>query len=961
LAIATTLTINAYPGTYPACQVLTPPTGTLTETIGGAPVAGELIIFSYGATPIGSDTTDAFGTYVIPQQLYVEHPADVIQLGAGTFTVDFTGTAGHDPSTANTGINFVFCEGDANLTSGFFVSHFRTPARIKIDAGVRLWGGVICIDPNGLRADQKGPHYFLLDSMTVRPGLSDKAGAFEFTINDQKTSIDLDGNQKREYDMVLIQDGTPYIRDNDEFWIGVQQGPEAPNNTDGLNYGWTAGGAGGREWLMGGWITKRYYVYDLDSRITAIIEGRCYMDLWRKSPFGTPEIPRDYSSGTGTDFANIAANILTDVNARQDADYQFSQSGVYWPGAPIGLEWTKEFKEDSSFKVMQDGCDEAGWEWQIVVNAAGATPAARREVRLFKRTLAPISGQQLIEFDRNIRSAPRIIMGDTTQLISGVIVTGLLSTVPPDVSGWIQMGLWPDIAYTNREYTMLSIPFPPNSARIGSGGEFADASLVIDDEGFGAINFQKTELGNGEFYLVFNYYTDDSGQPKATRMSLDLRRWRRLKFKFKHNTRTAPDTTRYRISIHSTGIPAGQFLNSKYFYDFGEGNKQDLPGYVEPSGNINTPQVSDHDTISDTEWTEIDLLLPEVAQDGSIAQNALGQDLLHGWTAVTGGGAPDLMAIDFISLHITPSETEPGNLYAASPPTPPALTTRRFIHRIALNTNIPAATRYLTINNPENFFGRGTGAFPLGISGEAMFYNPQPFCLIGGQTGAGWRHEPAYIAGINGSDYPTPAYPASGGKATVRLTDPILNTYTGNTYLYIIGGWSISFSQMHLEMNVLLEKGAASVPVHLQNPKRYRVVDYQEIEYGNEAEARADQDLLEMGISRQSVRVRVDGDPRQRIGMRVTPRFDPARSAAGEPNMIFQDVSMFIDDAEYRLVGTNFFSIFLLGLTSQTRSIGIDDSATEVIAISKDHDKILQNARGTTPLTRGIAQKRDPT
>ena len=713
---------------------------------------------------------------------------------------------------------------------------------------------------------------------------------------------------------------------------------------------------------MGGWITKRYYVYDLDSRITAIIEGRCYMDLWRKSPFGTPEIPRDYSSGTGTDFANIAANILTDVNARQDPDYQFSQSGVYWPGAPIGLEWTKEFKEDSSFKVMQDGCDEAGWEWQIVVNAAGATPAARREVRLFKRTLAPTSGQQLIEFDRNIRFAPRIIMGDTTQLISGIIITGLLSTVPPDVSGWIQMGLWPDIAYANREYTLLSIPFPPNSALIGSGGEFADASLVIDDEGYGAINFQKTELGAGQFYLVFNYYTDDSGQPKAIRMSLDLRRWRRLKFKFRHATRTAGGNL-YRISIHSTGAPAAQFLNSNYFYDFGTGAVQDDPTYIDPGGNPNSPQVSDHDTITDNDWTEIDLLLPEVAQDGTIAVNADGQPLNHGWTAVTGGGAPDLTAIDFISIFIAPSETEPGNTYGAGS-TPPDLTTRRFIHRIALNTNIPAATRYLTINNPENFFGRGTGAFPLGIGGEAMFFNPLPYCLIGGKDNnfpKKWKYEPVYIAGINGSDYPTPAYPASGGKATVRLADPILNTYTSNTYLYIVGGWSISFSQMHLEMNVLFEKGAASVPMHLQNPKRYRVVDYQEIEYGNEAEARADQGLLEMGISRQSVRVRVDGDPRQRIGMRVTPRFDPARSAAGEPNMIFQDVSMFIDDAEYRLVGTNFFSIFLLGLTSQTRSIGIDDSATEVIAISKDHDKILQNARGTTPLTRGIAQKRDPT
>ncbi len=956
MAIATTLTINTYPGTYPACQVLTPPTGTLTETVGGAPVAGETILLKYNGTPIGSDITDGFGVYVIPQALYVEHPPDVIQLGAGTFTVDFTGTAGHDPSTANTGINFVICEDDANLASKFFVSHFRTPGRIKTDAGVRLWGAVLCVDPNGLRADQKGPHYFLLDSVVIRPGLSDKAGAFEATINDQKTSIDLDGNQKREYDMVLIQDGTPYIRDNDEFWLGVQQGPEASNNENGRNYGWTAGGAGGREWFMGGWITKRYYTYDADTRITAVIEGRCYMDLWRRSFFGTPAIPRDYSTGTGTDFATIAANVLSDVNAGQEADYRFSQSATYWPVAPIGVEWTKEFKEDPAFKVMQDGCEEAGWEWQIVINAAGATPAARREVQLYARTSAPVSSQQIIEFSRNIRSAPRIVMGDTTKLASGVIISGLRSTIPPDVSGWIQMGLWPDIAFTSREYTMLSTPFPPNSALIGSGGEFSDASLVVDDEGRGALNFQKTELGAGQFYVLFNYYTDDSGQPNSSRMQIDLRKWRRLKFRFRHATRTAGGTL-YRISIHSTGAPAGQFLNSKYFYDFGTGAVQDDPTFVDVGGNPNVPQVSDHDTISDNDWSEIDLMLPEVAQDGSLANNAAGQPLNHGWTAVTGGGAPDLTSIDFISILITPSETEPGNLYATTPPTPPALTTRRFIHRVALNTNIPAGTRYLTINNPENFFGRGGGVFPVGIGGEAMFFNPLPYCLIGGQAG-GWKYEPVYIAGINGTDYPVPAYPASGGKATVRLSDPILNTYTGQTYLYIIGGWSISFSQMHFEMNVLFEKDATSVPTHLVNPKRYRLTDHQEIEYSNEAEARADQDLLELGISRRSVKIRVDGDPRQRIGMRVTPRLDPERSAAGEPNMVYQDISMIIDDVEHRVIGTDFFSIILLGMASQTRSVGLDSAADEAITISKQGDKILRNARGNTPLTRGVLQPR---
>ena len=912
------------------------------------------MILSYNGTDIGTDFTGAAGEYSIADAYIFEGgtPAPPWPNGtpaSWTLTITWAGDGVYDPISNTSSIDISYCYDNADLASKFFVSPYRTPARIKTENGERLYGAILCIDPNGLRpVGPKGPIYFLLDTLTIRPGLSDKTGAFEATINDNKTSIDSEGNQKRIYDMTLLTDDSIYIRDNDEFWIGVQQGPEAPNNEDGLDYVWAVN-TGGRQWLMGGWITKRYYTYEPDSRITATIEGRCYMDLWRRSYFGTAEIPRNYTSAT--DVGNIMANVLSDVNAGQSADYQFSQSGVYWPVAPVGVEWLKEFREEDAFKVMQDACDEAGWEWQIVINPSGATPAQRRAVQVYERASAPISNQQLIEFDRNIREAPRIVMGDTSQLVSGVIISGLQSTIPPEVSGWIQPSLWPDMSWSNREYTMLAIPYPPNSAIASpSGGRFSDASLVIDDEGMGALNLQKTNIGAGHFYLVFNYYTDESDQPHAARMDIDLRQWRRLKLRFRHATRETPDLgTLYRIALHSTGTPALQFLNSSFEYDFGENNKQDDPAFIDPDGNPNVPQVSDHDTISDENWTEIDLLLPEIDPDGVTV------DKHHGWVEVTGGGAPDPTAIDFVSIIVQPTESEPGETYPVAT-IPPAFTGRPFIHRVALNTTIPIGTRYLTIANPEEIFGRGTGVFPTGIGGETLFWNPRPVCLIAGRSGGSWKFEPVYIAGINGPDYPNPAYPASGGQATVRLENATDRLYHNDTYLYIVGGWSISFSQIHFERNVLLEKDVTSVPAHLENPKRYRLTDYQEIEYSSEAEARADQALLELGISRQSVRIRVDGDPRQRIGMRVTPRLDPERSADGEPDMVFQNVSMFIDDVEHRVRGTDFYNVFLLGFASETRSKGLDDSTAEIIDISNQRSKILRNARGITPLTRGMLQ-----
>ncbi|MCK4266817.1 MAG: hypothetical protein KAX31_06015, partial [Thermoplasmata archaeon] len=158
----------------------------------------------------------------------------------------------------------------------------------------------------------------------LRTGLTEKAGGFAATINDNKTSIDLNGFQKRIYDMTLFEADTVYIRDNDEFWLGVQEGPSSSD--------WVSG-VGGRYWLMGGWISKRYYTYDKQTRIIANIEGKCYMDLWKENYFGTSDLPRNYDEAV--DFLQVVVDVLHDMNEAQDPSWEFRSHPENFPGSPL--------------------------------------------------------------------------------------------------------------------------------------------------------------------------------------------------------------------------------------------------------------------------------------------------------------------------------------------------------------------------------------------------------------------------------------------------------------------------------------------------------------------------------------------------------------------------------------------------------------------------------------------------
>ena len=292
-------------------------------------------------TPVETAVTGAGGVYTIPP-CYVPvngfgNPPVSVNL---TLTIYFTGTATYLASNNTSAITITYCEVDADLASKFWVTRYRTPSRIEPAVGdtPAAWGAILCIDPNSLRADQKGPIYYLLDTCVVRPGLTDKSGGFTATINDNKTSIDSAGNQKRVYDMTLFEADTIYIRDNDEFWIGVQEGVTGSSgpvldNESGLENSWSAG-VGGRQWLLGGWVGKRHYRYEENSRITATIEGKDYMDLWKENFFGTSGIPRDYKDDA-VDILQVVVDILADFNAAQDDDYEVRSHPSLFPGSPL--------------------------------------------------------------------------------------------------------------------------------------------------------------------------------------------------------------------------------------------------------------------------------------------------------------------------------------------------------------------------------------------------------------------------------------------------------------------------------------------------------------------------------------------------------------------------------------------------------------------------------------------------
>jgi len=823
-----------------------------------AGVAGLTISLSY-EDPEGSGVWVALGnlTTIIPGYFSTTVP---IPFGIPrTVKASFAGDATYDASSEEEETD-VIGRGEQQLSALFWVTHYPKPEDIEADT----YGYVLCIDPNGVRTrGPRGPLFLLLDEAVVKPGLTDRNGSMAGFLNDNQNYID-EGpytGQVKHWDMYLIRDDATYILDEDEFWIGIQRGPDvAPSDDPGSDI-WHALGGGdgkgaGRRWLMGGYITKRYYVYSSDTRITAIIRGKDYMDLWKDQPFGTPDIPRNYTSAT--DFAQIAADVLTDANITSGlSGTPFTTHPDWWPGAGTvpantGVSWVKEFKQEWSSDVMRNGCEQAGWEWQINF---------RKQVMLYQRDAAPLVAQPLIEYDRNIRNAPEIVMGETGELITHVIVTdGEAVTTPSDTDGWCREPKdWPDISNPNMVFSVIDFPAPPNIDR----GIFADQSLTFDDQGHPALCFIKDNAP--QFNIAQSFFSDAAGNAEYATLNLDLRKWRRIKLRFRHATRNP--AYEYGGGSYTVGTIYRIFImtgyNTGYFYDFGKGT----------SNPINqSPQLvnayTDHDTVTGTGYNEIELLLPEPDINGIVSDANL-----KGWIRL---GNP-LNICNYLSFSIIQAEPNPG-------PYGPTRT---------LGANITAGDDFIDINGVDQLAG-----YPPGTTLETPITRKIELIAVQGAV-----KESLYVQGINGSYYPL-------GKNSMISPQAQNNFAAASTALYVRVGWTIAFSQLRFERALRYEEEALSP---LGPPYRYKFVTKKEMEYLTEAESYAAIELAQEAAAKQWIKIVVDGDPRITIGYRMTIRLDPYHSK------VFQNVPMIIDDLEYNLENqVDFFMELMLAPSNKT-------------------------------------------
>jgi len=927
----TALSINSYPAPISACEGFpTPPSGVLMDTDTSLPIPNKVITVEYNGNTLGTDITDINGTYTILNAYILEAGPDPGR--TFTLTASFAGDATYDPCSTFTSITIQYCEDDEDLVARFWISKWRASVGIEADT----YGALLCIDPNRLRSTNKGPIIFLLDDLNLSPGITEKSGVMRCQINDNAyPPLSLGRHPEGRVDMELLKEGTIWIQDDDEFWIGVQRGSDPGANEP--HGAWNPSGGvdgegAGRQWLMGGYVSKRYYRYGGNGDITAVIIGKDYMDVWKDQIFGTPSLPRNYT--VATDIGIIAYQLVNDINSFQPVGWQYTRHPAYflsiesnlaadypagvwsvkvedasqftWSlvGVPvllmdsnsreimlvvgidygnnvlyfrlaspptsnaytmaagaraievteIGIDWKKEFNQEAANNVMTDICDEGSYEWRIDY---------RKRVMLYPRTSAPLA--PAIRFTTNIRNLPQIVMGDTTERITHVIVTdATISSIPPDIDAWcLNPDTWPDLSNNPRGYSAASMPAPANPA----DNTYADPTLIFDDEIASALCYQN-ELAS-TFILNLSIYRDGSGEIQYAQLHLDLREWTRLKFRFRHPTRIEPGTGNiYRLALHTGGASLGpaEVHNNRYQYYFGQG----------------TQEV---DTIDSNGWTEIELLLPEVDVNGDVI---VGKE--HGWTAHDAWDVvhgvwvpPDPTDINWVSIYVLCNEPNPGH-----GPGQPLLAPAH------------SGKEYLRVANPQYFASGST---------RKTFQFPNTYVLEDSGDSEDVRIR---VVGLWGLD-------------NLELDKGVINDYTvpAGATVSVKAGWTICFSQFHFQRRLRYEAGTPTPPY------RYRMMVAKEMESLNEAVAKADGIIAQEEGTMKSVKVLIDGDPRFEAGYRSRLYLDV------DP---FDNVSMFIDDIQYELGSDLDFRTTLTLGEGDRRSRELTE-----LSVLDAHDRQLRN------------------
>ncbi len=827
--------------------------------------------------------------------------------------------------------------GSSSVESLSIVNHWY-PQPEEVETDCYAW--VLCIDPNGVRA---GPMYYILDDASVKPGITDKTGAFAGQLNDNYKIRPAD--DFIQYDMYLLGDNKEFILDQDEFWVGLQRGPQT-KRYDPENYSWnpsggTDGKGAGIHWLMGGYISKRYYIRGAKKRVTALLIGKGYLDVWKDQMFGTDEIPRDYTEPTSLDV--IVNDVFADVNAKQAEDYKYTTHPTYWqtttttltinasygatllevadvthfnigdiikisdaagseeleitgitdniylqqldvqsyptvdpfnPGVQsilgydkatatvspqsglMSIFWQRVFVDDNSFDIMQEMCQEAIYEFRINY---------LKQVMFYPKSTPPQATNRDIRYNTNIRSVPEIVMGDTENIITDVVVRdGLPTTYPDNINLWASVPTyWYEIGNSGiRAYSNVLGPAPANPVTEA----YTDSSLVFDDENKSGLCWQH-EGAQIDFLLHFGYRLVDSvlgggATPVSADMSLDLRRYRRLKWKWRHLTWNGvkPDHVTAAATDNIYAMQLHTALNDVFIFYFGEGTQEDLGlsnnDLIEATpSTIGVPQ--------DTGWTLIDLELPEPDDDGSISFINLAQ--MKGWIVV---GNPDPLDINWISFFVRAPETAPNSGYARASP------------KTLVAVNPAAGALHVQVTAPENLAGFQTGS----QTHELVMRRPIDAEIDG---------EGVQLRVI----YPRSA-PAT---ENLRLEAPLITSKSTGDPLRVLAGKTFGFSQLRFERDF---KGVGE-NISL-GPKRYRIYREEEFVFQSQATSKVDEILNVEGTPRKWVKVIIDGDPEKEVGTSVKIYLDPNHNA------VFQNITMLVDDVEYALNAVNLETTLVL-------------------------------------------------
>jgi len=776
------------------------------------------------------------------------------------------------------------------------------------------WGGIILIDPENIYSTNN--YAFLVDAMTIRPGITDESGVFMVSINDNERKDETGEIINKAFNLFT------FIKDRDPVQLAVQRGTSSGAWDPA---GGTDGDGAGREVLLGGYIMQRFWTVEGDGRITAHIIGVDFMHAWRTIFFGTPETPRDYTlseyAGTGgapiwglmPDLSNgVFDNLLTDVNAQiaNNAAHGFKfADGIGAFVAPIGIAnnnlVSKTYKFASAFDTAQELCEQLKlinapkltWEWAI---------DPFRKVMWWPRkgwdedSHVPTADEP-INYATNIREVTNLQISDTTDVVTHVIATN--AEDEPNVDTFCNSyRIWNERSriFRGQRYDFNSVPGPSLGSVDADLRDAVDRTLVVDDEGHPAVCFLKDDWESKGYYksrrfiIESNPYQDGSGNWLHQEFNVDLQKNRRIRYKFRvpNFNGYGVDGADYRLRLHWN-----EEIDKFYYYDFGKG----VNGLQQNEGSVSYDANSEDD-IPNGDWGWIDLALPQLNRKGDEIEKT------NGW-GYFGDPFPHSpnKTIHWVALEINLQRSW------ATPVGP---------HTV-LDADAVKGTTYITLTSPGLFIGDIN-------SDKFDTFNapgPKPVILSNTPTQApvpDVKNNGAFLAYLS-------AVNTEGPTGNTQVF-PFPKKASKGTWVFARAGWAVCFSQFHFVKTLTVKQENTSL---FRPPFSYAQI------YSKESDTLGDVGDLSHAIMNEHAKTKsyaeilCDGNPLHKIGYGVRVNLE----ATG-----FNNVRMPIDDIEYIVDKVDFYTRIRVGnqvnKTERTESAIVNAHSRNIKDISVKNTKI---------------------